>query len=112
MLEKLALEMYARGLSTRDIEDALSEATGEVILTRTAVSNVTEVLYREFEEFQNRDLGCFEIECLFLDAIYESIRVQFGIKEAILCAWGITKDGRKVLLHLSLGNKESYQGCI
>lgn len=112
VLEKLALEMYARGLSTRDIEDALSEATGEVILTRTAVSNVTEVLYREFEEFQNRDLGCFEIECLFLDAIYESIRVQFGIKEAILCAWGITKDGRKVLLHLSLGNKESYQDWL
>jgi len=112
VLEKLALEMYARGLSTRDIEDALIEATGEVILTRTTVSNITEVLYREFEEFQNRDLSCFEIEYLFLDAIYESIRVQFGIKEAILCAWGITKDGRKVLLHLSLGNKESYQDWL
>ena len=32
VLEKLALEMYARGLSTRDIEDALIEATGDMIL--------------------------------------------------------------------------------
>jgi len=32
VLEKLAIEMYARGLSSRDIEDALLEATGEKIL--------------------------------------------------------------------------------
>jgi len=109
VLEKLALEMYARGLSTRDIEDALIEATGDMILSKTAVSNVTEILYKEFEEFQNRDLSQFEIEYLFLDAIYETLRARFGVAEAVLCAWGITRDGRKVLLHLALGNKESYK---
>ena len=57
--------MYARGLSTRNIEDALIEATGDMILSKTAVSNVTEILYKEFEEFQNRDLSGFEIEYLF-----------------------------------------------
>lgn len=31
-----------------------------------------------------------------------------GIKEAILIAWGILRDGNKVLLSLELGNKESY----
>ena len=112
VLEKLAVEMYARGLSTRDIEDALIEATGDVILSRTAVSNVTEVLYKEFEAFQNRDLSRYEVEYLFLDAIYESLRARFKIKEAVLCAWGITRDGRKVLLHLSLGNKESYEDWL
>ena len=69
VLEKLAVEMYARGLSTRDIEDALIEATGDMILSKTAVSNVTEILYKEFEEFQNRDLSEFEIEYLFLDGM-------------------------------------------
>jgi len=29
VLERLAVEMYARGLSTRDIEDALEEAPGD-----------------------------------------------------------------------------------
>jgi len=33
--------MYARGLSTRDIEDALLEATGDMVLSKTAVSEVT-----------------------------------------------------------------------
>ena len=112
VLEKLALEMYARGLSTRDIEDALIEATGDMILSKTAVSNVTEILSKEFEEFQNRDLSQFEIEYLFLDAIYETLRARFGITEAVLCAWGISRDGQKVLLHLALGNKESYEDWL
>lgn len=108
ILEKLAVEMYARGLSTRDIEDALMEATGDVVLSKTAVSKVTDILWKEFEEFQQRDLSLFTVEYLFLDAVYESLRAHFGMKDAVLCAWGITRDGRKVLLHLALGNKESY----
>lgn len=38
--------------------------------------------------------------------MYESLR-RFGAKEGILAAWCITSDGRKVLLHLAVGNKES-----
>ena len=34
------------------------------------------------------------------------------IKEAILVAWGITREGRKVLIFLSLGNKESYSDWL
>jgi len=106
VLEKLALEMYARGLSTRDIEDALQEATGERVLSKSAASRISEKLYEEFEEFQSRDLSGYDVEYLFLDAVYESIRKRFGVKEAVLCAWGICRDGRKVLLHMTIGNKE------
>jgi transposase-like protein len=49
---------------------------------------------------------------LFVDAIYESLRERTGAKEAVLCAWAILHDGSKVLLHLALGNKESYQGWL
>lgn len=48
--------MYARGLSTRDIEDALLEATGDFILFKSSVSKVTEILREEFELFKERDL--------------------------------------------------------
>src|SRR6266850_3796255 len=41
-LEQLALEMYTRGLSTRDIEAAFRDASGRSVLSRTAVSQVTE----------------------------------------------------------------------
>jgi hypothetical protein len=40
-LERLAVERFARGLSTRDIEAAFRDATGSSVLSRTAVSQVT-----------------------------------------------------------------------
>ena len=108
VLEQLVTEMYARGLSTRDVEEALTDATGECILGRSAVSELTDRLWEEYEAFSARDLSGFEVTYLFVDAIYESLRLQGGPKEALLCAWGICEDGRKVLLHLTLGNKESH----
>lgn len=51
-------------------------------------------------------LSGIEVEYLFLDAVYESLR-RYGAKEGILAAWCITTDGRKVLLHLAVANKES-----
>ena len=112
VLERLAVEMYARGLSTRDIELALEEATGSRLLSRTAVSQITEVLWAEYEAFAERDLSGFDVEYLFLDAVYESLRQQGGGKEGILCAWAICADGRKVMLHLALGNRESYSNWL
>jgi putative transposase len=41
-----------------------------------------------------------------LDAIFESLRAQ-GAKEALLVAWCIDAEGKKHLLHLAVGNKES-----
>lgn len=43
-LEQLAVEMDARGLSTRDIEAAFRDASGTSLLSRTAVSQLTERL--------------------------------------------------------------------
>jgi len=108
VLERLVTEMYARGLSTRDVEEALTDATGECLLTRSAVSELTDRLWEDYQAFCQRDLSGFEVIYLFVDAIYESLREQGGPPEAVLCAWGICADGRRVLLHLALGNKESY----
>jgi putative transposase len=41
-----------------------------------------------------------------VDAVFESLR-RHGAKEALLVGWGISSDGRKHLLHLAVGNKES-----
>jgi transposase-like protein len=104
--------MYARGLSTRDIEDAFTDATGVCLLSRSAVSEVTETLWEEYEAFQKRDLSGYALEYLFVDAVYESLRQQAGLKEAVLVAWGVLSDGSKVLLHLDLGNKESHDAWL
>ena len=102
VLERLAIEMYTRGMSTRDIEDAIEEATGERMLSRTAVSRLTESLWEDYASFTQRDLSGFPVVYLFLDAVYESLRRQGGGKEGILCAWAICADGRKILIHLAL----------
>jgi putative transposase len=106
-LERLVVEMYARGLSTRDVEECFrDEATGELMISRSAVSEITDQLWEDYRAFCERDLSEIEVEYLFLDAVYESLR-RYGAKEGVLAAWCITKEGRKVLLHLSVGNKES-----
>jgi transposase-like protein len=51
------------------------------------------------------------VEYLFIDAVYEGLR-QWGCSQGVLCAWGICRDGSKVLLHLALGSRESYQNCL
>lgn len=109
-LEALAVEMYARGLSTRDIEAVFADSDGRSLLSRTAVSEVTERLWAEYEAFAGRDLSEFEITYLFVDGIAE--RLHLGQpREAVLAAWGILADGKKALLHLAPGTKEDTASC-
>jgi putative transposase len=109
-LEALAVEMYARGLSTRDIEALLADESGQSLLSRTAVSEITERLWAEYEAFASRDLSEFEVVYLFVDGIAE--RLHLGQpREAVLAAWGILADGYKALLHLAPGTKEDTASC-
>src|SRR5436190_1559982 len=109
-LEALAVEMYARGLSTRDIEALFADEDGRSLLSRTAVSEITERLWAEYEAFASRDLSEFEVIYLFLDGIAE--RLHLGqAREAVLAAWGVLADGQKVLLHLAPGTKEDTASC-
>jgi putative transposase len=111
VLNRLAAEMYARGLSVRDIEDALQDATGEPLLSRTAVSELSETLWEDYQAFCERDLSIFAVEYVFIDAVYEGLR-QWGCSQGLLCAWAICRDGHKVMLHLALGSRESYDNCL
>src|SRR5918912_1087508 len=109
VLERLVSEMYARGLSTRDVEDAFRDATGQMLISKSAVSEITDRLWEDYQAFISRDLSEIAVDYLFVDAIFESLR-RHGATEALLVAWCIASDGRKHLLHLAVGNKES-QGC-
>ena len=106
VLESLVNEMYARGLSTRDVEDAFRDATGELLISRSKVSEITDRLWEDYQAFIARDLSELEVEYLFVDAVFEALR-RHGAKEALLVAGCIDSDGRKHLLHLAVGNKES-----
>ena len=73
-LERLAVELHARGLSTRDIEDASTDETGRRLLPRAAVSEITQRLWTEYEGFCKRDLSEYAIVYLFVDGIAERLR--------------------------------------
>ena len=109
-LERLAVELFARGLSTRDIEATFRDADGQSLLSRTAVSQVTERLWQEYEAFATRDLSEFVVAYLFVDGVAE--RLHAGMpREAVLCAWGITEDGPQGAAAPGAGTKEDTASC-
>jgi putative transposase len=111
VLKKLILEMYVGGMSQRDIEYGLEKAVGQFVVSKSTVSEMAESLTEEYETFRTRDLSHEPVAYLFIDTVYEPLR-RWGQKTGILCVWAICEDGRKVLVSLSLTNRESYESCI
>ena len=109
-LERLAVEMYARGLSVRDIEAAFTDESGRCVLSKSAASELTERLWADYEAFAARDLAEFKVLYLFVDGIAEKLHLGQP-REAVLAAWGITETGHKVLLGLAPGTKEDTASC-
>lgn len=109
-VERLGVELFARGCSTRDIEDLFRGADGRSLLSRTAVSEITEALWQEYEAFATRDLSDLAPLYLFVDGLAERLRPG-ATREAVLVAWAITGSGKKVLIHVAPGTKESTECC-
>jgi transposase-like protein len=83
---------------------------GQLLLSRSAVSRMTERLWEEYEAFASRDLSEYEPVYLFVDGVAERLRPGQR-REAVLVAWCILTDGRKVLLHIMPGSREDTESC-
>jgi transposase-like protein len=105
-LENLAQELYIRGLSTRDIEEALLDTNGNPLLSRSAVSRLNDRLHQEHQAFRERDLSTLDVAYLFVDGVYEAVR-RFINGRVLLCAWAITSDGKKHLVDVMAAQSES-----
>jgi transposase-like protein len=105
-LKTMAVEMYVRGLSTRDIEQTLKESDGKPMFSRSMVSKLSERLYEQYREFSERDLSNLDVVYLFADGVYESVR-RYTNNQALLCAWVVCSDGSKHLLHIAAVESES-----
>ncbi len=104
-LDRIAIEMYARGLSTRDIESAFTDDAGRCVLSKSAASQVSERLWQDYQAFAGRDLSEQTILYLFIDGVAE--RLHLGQpREPVLVSWGIADSGQKVLLGISTASKE------
>ena len=91
------LSMYARGLTTRDIQAQLQELYG-VEVSPTLISNVTDAILDEVKIWQSRPLDRV-YPIIYFDAIVVKIRMDKQvINKAIHLALGINMDGEKELL--------------
>jgi len=109
LLEETIPLLYVEGLSTRDFKRALKPLWGKSGLSRSSVSRANKSLKEAFHNWRRRDLSLEEIIFLFLDGIYLGVRGNSRNKEAVLVAHGITGEGKRVVLHLSLGGRESTE---
>lgn len=106
-LESLVIAGFVRGLSVRDVEATLAEALGpEATLSKSTVSRVCEAIKDEFEVWKRRRLDDVNLEYLYLDGSH--FKYHDGARaEPVLAAWGITSEGRPVLVGLTPGASES-----
>ena len=107
LLEETIPLLCIEGLSTRDFERVLKPLWGKNGLSRSSISQANEALKEAFNKWRNRDLSLEEIIYHFLDGIYLGVRGNSREKEAMLVAHGINREGKRVVLHVSLGVRES-----
>jgi transposase-like protein len=111
-LESLVIGSFLRGLSTRDVEAVLEETFDQPISSRSTVSRILEDTRERYRRWCERRLSEHDVIYCFLDAIYLRLHPGDEPAEGVLVAWGVTLEGRKVLLGLALGSRESYDSWL
>lgn len=98
-------EMYVCGVSTRKVSRIVEELCGHGVSSST-VSRLTSQLDEELERWRQRPLG--EFPYLILDARYEHVRHAGTVVDvALLIAIGITPDGHRTVLGVSVSDSEA-----
>ncbi|WP_432777157.1 IS256 family transposase [Brevibacillus gelatini] len=105
-IEDQIVSMYAKGMSTRDIQDHLHNLYG-LEVSPTLISNVTAKLLPLIKEWQNRPLQSV-YSVVFMDAIHFKVK-QDGqiISKAAYMVIGIDLEGYKDVLGIWIGENES-----
>jgi len=103
---KLAIaEMYVQGVSTRKVTEVMQQLCG-LDVSSTQVSRATQLLDEELNAWRQRPIG--EIPYLVLDARYEKVRHGGCVVScAVLIAVGITPEGHRSLLGVSVSLSEA-----
>jgi transposase-like protein len=105
-IEQKIINMYARGLTTREISEQISDIYG-FETSAQLVSKVTDQILPQIEEWQNRQLADV-YPIVFIDAIVFSVRKDKMVKkQAVYVVLGIDSDGMKDVLSIEVGENES-----
>lgn len=100
--------LYLRGISTGNMEGALSKLFGDndIDISASTVTRLKDRWKGEYDEWRDRDLSEKNYCYLYADGIYTSVR--FSDKKAcLLVIIGVTEGGRKELVAVNCGERES-----
>ena len=105
-LESLTIAGFVRGLSVRDVEATLAEALGaEAALSKSTVSRICQQIAEQFETWRTRKLDLLSLDYLYLDGSHFKMHPG-SPAEPILAAWGVSTDGKPVLVALDVATNE------
>lgn len=104
-LEEAVIQMYARGMSTRDIADFLENLYGAEY-SHSTVSRITDITLQEVREWKTREIQK-DYYVLYVDAFVVDLRRDSVDKEAIYMVSGVNTDGYREVLGFYVGGNES-----
>jgi putative transposase len=109
-IEELIPWLYLKGISTGDFSEALAALVGPEAkgLSASTITRLKEVWQGEFQEWTKRSLKGKEYVYVWADGVHFNIRLEED-RQCILVLMGATADGRKELIAIADGYRESEQ---
>jgi transposase-like protein len=104
-VDKALGTLFLNGVSTHKLKSIAEQLTGRSVSAQT-VSAIIQKTDQELEAYRTKPIQD-KYDYLFLDGIYDKIR-ELGLeRKVLLCALGMTNDGKKELLSFHLVDTES-----
>lgn len=112
-LDELIPWLYLKGVSTGDFSDALRALLGDNApgLSANCVVRLKEQWSAEYEQWSRRDLSQTQYVYLWADGIHVNVRLESeeNSRQCLLVLMGATADGKKELIAVRDGYRESEQ---
>ena len=108
-IDALIPALYLKGISTASFPEALKAILGDNVsgLSPATIVRLKQVWEKEYAVWRQRDLSGKRYAYVWVDGIYFNVRLQPD-RPCVLVVVGATHDGRKELLAVVDGERESY----
>jgi len=105
-IEDKVLAMYAKGMTTRDIEDSVKDIYGTEV-SASLISRITDKVLPEVNEWQNRPLSDIYAVVFFDGIVFKARKDNRIINKCAYTVLGIDMDGQKDILGFWISENES-----
>jgi len=109
-IEELIPWLYLKGISTGDFSEALGALLGQDAkgLSASTITRLKSVWEEEYRQWNQRSLVDREYVYVWADGVHFNVRLEED-RQCILVLMGATKDGKKELIAIADGYRESEQ---